>query len=285
MRRQLLLVTAMSIAFGLPLRDLLALVLGKGDLRSMFCLIVFSIVVLILGSSFYSSCYHLSLRHYLTQAYLTNPTENSFRAYLTEQSFRHHLSRLDDNADDNNLRIDHIRSLTTPKNNSPSSASSSIFASENWPSFHFANRASISLRTPKHVFHSFGIFTIATILPSTKASERESHNAMISDSWYIGAFGRWWGCGVFEDWYQDVIAGPKDEEGWTSGILNMKRLDMLQDYKGTHCGSFFSFTSVKSFFHQCRPSALIICLHIWRPDPPHDSGIERGPLREVNPFV
>jgi hypothetical protein len=51
-RRQLLLLTAMSIALGLPLRDLVALVLGKSDLKSMFCLIVFSIVVLILGSSF-----------------------------------------------------------------------------------------------------------------------------------------------------------------------------------------------------------------------------------------
>ena len=42
----------MSIALGLPLRDLFALVLGKSDLKSMFCLIVFSIVVLILGSFF-----------------------------------------------------------------------------------------------------------------------------------------------------------------------------------------------------------------------------------------
>jgi len=42
----------MSIALGLPLRDLFALVLGKSDLKSMFCLIVFSIVVLILGLSF-----------------------------------------------------------------------------------------------------------------------------------------------------------------------------------------------------------------------------------------
>lgn len=42
----------MGVALGLPLRDLFALVLGKGDLKSMLCLIVFSIVVLILGSSF-----------------------------------------------------------------------------------------------------------------------------------------------------------------------------------------------------------------------------------------
>ena len=29
-------------------------------------------------------------------AYLTNPSETSFRTFLTEQAFRHHLSRLDD---------------------------------------------------------------------------------------------------------------------------------------------------------------------------------------------
>ena len=73
------------------------------------------------------------------------------------------------------------------------------------------------------------------MLPTTKASERESRDAcIISDSWYVGAFGRWWRGGFFEEWYQDVISGPKDEESWTSGILNMKRLDMLQDYKGMH---------------------------------------------------
>lgn len=55
---------------------------------------------------------------------------------------------------------------------------------------------------------------------------------MISDSWYIGAFGRWWRGGVIEAWYQDVIARSKDEESWSSGILAMKNLDMLNDFNG-----------------------------------------------------
>lgn len=179
--------------------------------------------------SFFSFLFIILLNR--SKAYLTNPSENSFRAYLTEQSFRYHLSRLD-NADDVNLPLDRFHSQTISKTSTPSSNCASTFTAENAPSFHFANRASISLRTPKHVFHSFAIFTIAAILPSSKSSNRERQDVcMISDSWYIGAFGKWWKGGVLEEWYQDVIARSKDEESWTSGILNMKRLDML-DYKG-----------------------------------------------------
>lgn len=160
---------------------------------------------------------------YIYKAYLTNPSENSFRAYLTEQSFRHHLSRLDDNSDE--------RTSATP--------TFRCFPSQidNPPPFHFVNHASISLRTPKHVFHSFAIFTIAAMVPlSQLAADPDTHRDwMISDSWYIGAFGKWWRGGVLEAWYQDVISRSKDEESWTSGILNMKRLDMsqAQDCNGT----------------------------------------------------
>ena len=55
---------------------------------------------------------------------------------------------------------------------------------------------------------------------------------MICDSWYIGAFGRWWRGGIIEAWYHDVIAKSKDEEIWSSGILTMKNLDLLNDYNG-----------------------------------------------------
>lgn len=99
--------------------------------------------------------------------------------------------------------------------------------------FHFANRASISLRTPKHVFHSFGLFTVAAMIPLPKSSLRNDHHGvMISDSWYIGAFGKWWRGGILETWYQDVISRSKDEESWSSGILSMKSLDILHGFPG-----------------------------------------------------
>ncbi|GLB37124.1 hypothetical protein LshimejAT787_0401750 [Lyophyllum shimeji] len=193
-----------------PFAELVGIVLGKTDLRTMFCLIVFFIVISVL-------------------AYLTNPTENSFRAYLTEQSFRQHLSRLDDNVDD-----DHKRQWSSSSHPSKRSTLSTAHTPyDNSSAFHFANRASISLRTPKHVFHSFGLFTVAAMVPlarSARADERET--LIISDSWYIGAFGRWWRGGVIEAWYHDVIARTKDEESWSSGILSMKNLDRLSEYNG-----------------------------------------------------
>jgi hypothetical protein len=101
--------------------------------------------------------------------------------------------------------------------------------------FHFANRASVSLRTPKHAFHSFGIFTIAAMIPLAKVDGKadvrhESDGSMISDSWFIGAFGKWWRGGVLETWYQDVMARSSHDESWSSGILVMKTLDRSNEY-------------------------------------------------------
>lgn len=71
------------------------------------------------------------------------------------------------------------------------------------------------------------------MVPLSEAGARDDRDGwMISDSWYIGAFGKWWRGGVLENWYQDVIARSKDEESWSSGILSMKSLDMLQDFNG-----------------------------------------------------
>ncbi|KAG6842109.1 hypothetical protein C0991_002763 [Blastosporella zonata] len=189
-----------------PFSELVGMVLGKTDLRSLFCLVVIFIVIFVL-------------------AYLTNPSENSFRAYLTEQSFRQHLSRLDDNVDE-----DHKRPVTSTRRNTPTA---NTISNDSSSTFHFANKASISLRTPKHVFHSFGLFTVAAMVPlarSARPHERES--LIISDSWYIGAFGRWWRGGIIEAWYHDVIARTKDEESWSSGISSMQNLDRLSEYNG-----------------------------------------------------
>ncbi|TRM69597.1 hypothetical protein BD626DRAFT_421913 [Schizophyllum amplum] len=179
-----------------PLSNLLGAIWANGDIRTFVCAVVFVIVFIIL-------------------AYLTNPTETSFRAYLTEQSFRQHLSRLDDTTDEESLQlIDKTRQV---RRASP----------DNRSLFHFASRASVSLRTPKHVFHSFGIFTIAAILPMSKGgkascSTNDHDGSMITDSWYLGAFGRWWRGGPFDTWYQDVVARSNDEESWSSGILDIK---------------------------------------------------------------
>ncbi|KAJ7733736.1 hypothetical protein DFH07DRAFT_845275 [Mycena maculata] len=211
----------MSISFGglgimslrKPLGEWAGFVYAKGDLRSVFCIVICSIVFLIL-------------------AYLTNPSENSFRAYLTEQSFRHHLSRLDVNSDDQDTRDKHSSSQ---RRGSPPSTSTVPFDHDS--PFHFANRASVSLRTPKHVFHSFGIFTVAAIIPARAdraacRSRRDRDSTIVTDSWFIGAFGKWYRGGVLDAWYQDVVARSNDEESWTSGILGMKAMDKLNEFDG-----------------------------------------------------
>ncbi|KAK0212939.1 hypothetical protein DFS33DRAFT_1377389 [Desarmillaria ectypa] len=214
----------MSISFGSlglislrnPLADAMGILWGKGDIRSMFWLIVFCIFFLIL-------------------AYLTNPSETSFRTFLTEQSFRQHLSRLDDSIDD-----DHDSHETKCSVRRGVNSTAHTLPFDNRSPFHFANCASVSLRTPKHVFHTFGIFTIAVIVPISKSDrdpvDRRSDSmvSVISDSWYLGAFGKWWRGGMLDEWYHDVIA-RNDEESWSSGILGMKTSERHHEYNGGQC--------------------------------------------------
>ncbi|KAH7910582.1 hypothetical protein BJ138DRAFT_1126734 [Hygrophoropsis aurantiaca] len=185
---------------------------ARAEFRSFLCALVFVVVILIL-------------------AYLTNPSETSFRAYLTEQSFRQHLSRLDDTTDDTSDNDSSVRLIDS----SPSQDRTTL-------PFHFANRASVSLRTPKHIFHSFGICTIATTRGAagnkstdTKPGQAngnalnndasQSDGSVVSDSWFLGAFGHWWRGGLVESWYHDVMVRSRDAEGWNSGILGFKVLD------------------------------------------------------------
>ncbi|KAH7888709.1 hypothetical protein F5I97DRAFT_740887 [Phlebopus sp. FC_14] len=192
----------------------------RSEFRSFVCALVFVAVILIL-------------------AYLTNPTEVSFRAYLTEQSFRQHLSHLDDVADDSSTNVN---SRLSPAQNHHLSLDRATLP------FHFSSRASVSLRTPKHVFHTFGICTIATTRGAATASGvrrtstanghvHSGHGAdhdgsLSSDSWFVGAFGHWWRGGHVEAWYYDAVARSKDAEGWSSGILGFKSLDRLNDQNG-----------------------------------------------------
>lgn len=214
-----------------PFAELSTNVLGKSDMCSMFCLVVFTIILFLLGAS--SKLHPTTSAHFVFYAaYLTNPSETSFRTYLTEQSFRHHLSRLDDSIDDDQDQHEKTRTVSSlyPRGHT--------LPINNHSPFHFANRASVSLRTPKHVFHTFGIFTVAAIIPLARVDRPNGDDvSVISDSWFIGAFGKWWRGGVLETWYQDVIARSGDSESWSSGILGMKSLDMCGEY----CKNYLSY--------------------------------------------
>lgn len=117
--------------------------------------------------------------------------------------------------------------------------------------FHFVNRASVSLRTPKHVFHSFGVFTIAAIVPNGSRSTPKSTDgsgSLVSDSWYIGAFGRWWRGGYTQRWWLDPIANTKDAESCNSGILDLKTLDSLECYDGMQALRLISYIAHPTHF-------------------------------------
>lgn len=181
-------------------------------------------------------------------AYLTNPSEASFRSYLTEQCFRHHLSRLDDASDG-----DHSDSEDSGVHYSLSSSSNGPSSSrhiDSPSSFHFSSRASVALRTPKHAFHSFVFFTIAAVIPNPKPYSRpiatpassspdptaDHDGSSAKETWFLGAFGRWWRGGVVEPTWprSSAIRAKCHEEGWSSGILNVKALDKLDVYNGEH---------------------------------------------------
>ncbi|ETW80490.1 hypothetical protein HETIRDRAFT_230871, partial [Heterobasidion irregulare TC 32-1] len=198
--------------------------------------------------------YVLTHRAHLLVAYLTNPSETSFRSYLTEQCFRHHLSRLDDASDDDHSDSEdsgvHYSSTTptttTTTTVTPRRPPSSSDLLESASTFHFSNRASVALRTPKHAFHSFAFFTIAAVIPTSSsrappagtASHRPApapgdlDGSTPKEAWFVGAFGRWWK-GIEIPWPQRSPARSKcDEEGWSSGILNVKALDKSDPYNG-----------------------------------------------------
>ncbi|KAF9807583.1 hypothetical protein IEO21_08143 [Rhodonia placenta] len=203
--------------------------LRQVDLHTVFFCTVALIVVLVL-------------------AYLTNPSETSFRTYLTEQSFRQHLSRLDDNAQDEQSSTKGSALLLAASRRSPPISHNRPRPDFSTKSpFHFVNRASISLRTPKHVIHSFGILTIAAVLPSGSqprgALPVEGLPSTVNDSWFIGAFGKWWRGGPIRTWFHDVIVNTKDAERMSSGILDAKALDNLECYDG------LPFTSPSTTLH------------------------------------
>lgn len=156
-------------------------------------------------------------------AYFTNPNEASFRAFLTELAFRQHLSRLsetqegdtdeydDDSRSHNGTRLldyKNTRKHGTPQGSGLNHGHASASITETPIVFHFANKASVSLRTPGYHFRSFAVLTFAIALPVEMAIApvpvpNPAHhtqppkpiswnNPSTHGTWFVGAFGRWW---------------------------------------------------------------------------------------------
>ncbi len=215
-------------------------------------------------------------RLYIPSAYLTNPSENSFRNYLTEQSFKQHISRLDEGGQEDGIAsADSGVHFTLSRRTPPSTRKSGSTFDPTSP-FHFVSRASVSLRTPKHVFYSFGILTIAALYPTGRPQDRTHGHAIysgnlvssVSDAWFVGLFGRWWRGGIIQSWWYDMLAATEeDNEDGPPGILNVKALDLLEGCDGelqSHLNLFFVQT-----IHQAYHS---LPLRAYPPMQPQSSG-------------
>lgn len=239
-------------------------------------------------------------------AYLTNPSEASFRTYLTELAFRRHLSRLyDADADNENhhesnkngsgLHIaDAKRQPAQTKHPSaalhlpiiaPHQSHHGLKTSSKHPNggvgdsstpsqplsasdgFHFANRATIGLRTPGHVFRSLGLCTIAAIPivndnetasqlvgtgmhgaknpdPESPTIGKESgsdSDVTLAGKWFIGAFGKWWVGGTLQLRQQAVTPGGHGDsdkvlekgDRFSAGVFSFRALDLDPITEGT----------------------------------------------------
>jgi hypothetical protein len=110
-----------------------------------------------------------------SSAYLTNPSESSFRTFLTEQAFRRHLHKLsdseglEDETEDAlgfNAKKDKAKRYALPHHEviKPGSQTSLIKqgnATSGTLRFHFTHHLAVTLQTPAHVFRSYGLCTIA----------------------------------------------------------------------------------------------------------------------------
>lgn len=89
----------------------------------------------------------------LTAVSVTNPTETSFRAHLTELAFRRHLAHIRSSDEPETAVADGAR---TPQSNGSSGADTPPIAP-----FRFANHVAITLRTPNLYYRSYFLFAIA----------------------------------------------------------------------------------------------------------------------------
>jgi hypothetical protein len=115
---------------------------------------------------------------FVETAYVTNPSESSFRTFLTEEAFRRHLRKLNAPEDEDD-RLDYLDNPPTltrvrdakgkiyklPRNRQfsqlPSITALPCSNQVKAPRVHFTNRLAIALHTPAHVFRSYGLCTIA----------------------------------------------------------------------------------------------------------------------------
>lgn len=167
-----------------------------------------------------------------TIAYSTRPSDASFRSYLTDLSLHQHLRHIHDQSRRSASPSSPPEAASPAEGEQAASgdgattdaSATDITTGEDWDPdqtyphvLTFANRISVSLRTPPYVRHDYALFSIVMVahpaiacpnLFPTKGSQKKVNAAKASacakcaapdssihhsrTSWYVGAFGRWW---------------------------------------------------------------------------------------------
>lgn len=117
-------------------------------------------------------------------AFATNPSETSFRSYLTDLALHQHLHHFRQDAIDasdrrlSSMSSDELQGLTRREADRPSTQGHS-----------FATRISVSLRTPAYSRNDYGLITTVVV-------SEQRHDGSLQSRRYVGAFGKWWTGGV-----------------------------------------------------------------------------------------
>lgn len=145
-------------------------------------------------------------------AYSTNPSESSFRPFLTDLVFRERLRLLNDQdaAESHAQNGETNGDAVTPSRKSDGKTFSSMLSNTAYPSTPFAltfgSKVALSVRTPPFNRRDLGLLSIVTISQSMplRSADHVSATATVSSgkngtvdctSLFIGAFGKWWVCG------------------------------------------------------------------------------------------
>ncbi|KAG8997198.1 hypothetical protein FRB93_000484 [Tulasnella sp. JGI-2019a] len=132
----------------------------------------------------------------LLLAHTTNPTEASFRTFLTELAFRRHLTKLNGTLIDLEDKTHTIGEIGGPGRIGPCTEHAPTTTTTIGPVYHFAKGVQVTLRTPVNIVRSFAFFTIVIITPVSDLTRVREKNAptptVMEGTWYIGALGHWW---------------------------------------------------------------------------------------------
>lgn len=148
-------------------------------------------------------------------AFATNPSDDSFRSFLTDLALREHLHHFRQDAIDSSNK-----SLSNGEESNDIQALAQKEVDRSLPHAHpFTNRISVSLRTPAYERRDYGLLSTITV-------SEQDHEGMIQSRRFIGIFGKWWIGGVMQHRLPRSTSEKAKEYAW--GVLNMQSRNLSQ---------------------------------------------------------